>query len=85
MSRVVRIPNSNDLRKIRQRAIESAKCHCQTCEDRRSLIALLDDIIGQAHEGAFVEHECPALFACTYIIAQTSAPEECAQGKDSPR
>lgn len=38
--------------------------------------ALLDDIIDQAHEGCFAEHECPAMFACNYIYAQTSAPAD---------
>ena len=72
MSRVVRIPNTADLREIRQRARDNNLS--SAIADRRALLALIDDFLGQAHEGVFAEHECPAMFACAYMIAQADEP-----------
>jgi hypothetical protein len=30
----------------------------------------LDMILEQAHEGVFVEHDCPAMYACAAIVAE---------------
>jgi hypothetical protein len=47
----------------------------QLFDDARDLLALIDDIIEQAHEGVFVAHDCPAMFACAYVIAQCCEPQ----------
>lgn len=75
------IPDSDDLRAIRKRAADTGtRFASQADRDRHDLLVLLDDLIEQANDGIFVEHECPAMFACAYIIAQTSA--ETSLGKE---
>jgi hypothetical protein len=84
------VPDSDDLRAIRKRDADSAdtwfkapnNATARAMQDRRALLKLLDDFIEQANEGCFVEHDCPAMFACTYIIANTCAPEEPRTGKE---
>lgn len=82
-----KIPDSDDIRAIRERdrSAPVAVGAEQAARDRRDLLVLLDEITRQAHEGVFVDHQCPAVSACAYIVAQTVAPQGVPRSKSQQK
>lgn len=44
--------------------------------ERDQLKARLAEYIEQAHQGVMVTHDCPAMFACAFIVADNAGKEK---------
>lgn len=54
-------------------------------EHYERLLQQVENAYEQAHEGVFVEHDCPAMFACAAIIADIDPEGRRARGQTESR